>query len=160
LQYKPESLLFFQSCKSALIIELQNCKGWCRPRIRPIRFSRLPVIIKLSEGLQNIDFFNIKFCLYKTRPRSQLGGNKLKSFIQSAKANAEHDFSLFYLDQRRQASFAIAVAFCINRPLGSSGYVGLFHLRLNSLSGISVPKTKRHWPEWKILFVMIFTLKT
>jgi len=27
-------------------------------------------------------------------------------------ANAEHNFSLFYLDQRRQA----AVAFCINRP--------------------------------------------
>jgi len=27
----------------------------------------------------------------------------------------EHDFSLFYLDQRRQA--ASAVAFCINRPL-------------------------------------------
>jgi len=23
-------------------------------------------------------------------------------FIQSAKANAEHDFSLFYLDQRRK----------------------------------------------------------
>jgi len=36
-------------------------------------------------------------------------------FIQSAKANAEHDFSLIYLDQRRQA--AVAVAFCINRPL-------------------------------------------
>jgi len=30
-------------------------------------------------------------------------------------ANAEHDFSLFYLDQRRQAAFA--VAFCINRPI-------------------------------------------
>jgi len=28
---------------------------------------------------------------------------KLKSFIQSAKANAEHDFSLFYLDQRRKS---------------------------------------------------------
>jgi len=38
--------------------------------------------------------------------------NKLKSFIQSAKASAKHDFSLFYLDQRRQA----AVAFCINIP--------------------------------------------
>jgi len=34
-------------------------------------------------------------------------------FIQSTKANAEHDFSLFYLDQRRQA----AVAFYTNRPL-------------------------------------------
>jgi len=34
-------------------------------------------------------------------------------FIQSAKSNAEHDFSLFYLDQRRQAAFA----FCINKPL-------------------------------------------
>jgi len=47
--------------------------------------------------------------------RSRRNGSnktKLKSFIQSAKANAEHDFSLFYLDQRRRA----AVAFCINRP--------------------------------------------
>jgi len=35
-------------------------------------------------------------------------------FIQSAKANTEHDFSLFYLDQRHHAAFAIA--FCINRP--------------------------------------------
>jgi len=33
-------------------------------------------------------------------------------FIQSTKANAKHDFSLFYLVQRRQAAFA----FCINRP--------------------------------------------
>jgi len=32
--------------------------------------------------------------------------------MQSAKANAEHDFSLFYLDQHRQAAFA----FYINRP--------------------------------------------
>jgi len=31
-------------------------------------------------------------------------------FIQSAKANAEQDFSFFYLDQRRQAAFV--VAFC------------------------------------------------
>jgi len=38
--------------------------------------------------------------------------NKLKSLIQNA--TAENDFSLFYLDQRRQATFA--GAFCINRP--------------------------------------------
>jgi len=29
-------------------------------------------------------------------------------------SDSEHDFSLFYLDQRRQVTFA--VAFCINRP--------------------------------------------
>jgi len=33
------------------------------------------------------------------------------------KANAEHDFSLFYLDKRRQAAFVFAVSFWINRPL-------------------------------------------
>jgi len=42
---------------------------------------------------------SLKVCLYRTRSRP----------------NAEHDFSLFYLDQRCQAAFA--VAFCINRPL-------------------------------------------
>jgi len=35
--------------------------------------------------------------------------------MQSAKTNAEHDFSLFHLDQRRQDAFA--VAFCLNRSL-------------------------------------------
>jgi len=35
----------------------------------------------------------VKVCLYRTR-------HKLKSFIQNA--TAEHDFSLFYLDQRRK----------------------------------------------------------
>jgi len=37
--------------------------------------------------------------LYRTRPRlGAFAKEKLKSFIQNA--TAEHDFSLFYLDQR------------------------------------------------------------
>jgi len=51
---------------------------------------------------------------------------QLKSFIQNATANAEHDFSLFYLDQRRQAAFA----FCINRPLNGAFAALVVALRL------------------------------
>jgi len=51
----------------------------------------------------------LKVYLHRTRPRLDAAfakewskSNKLKSFIQSAKANAEHDFSLFYLNHRRK----------------------------------------------------------
>jgi len=65
---------------------------------------------------------SLKVCWYRTRTR--LGGVRegiveikqtkvvYTAFIQSAKTNAKHDFSLFYLDQRHKA----AVAFCINKP--------------------------------------------
>jgi len=43
-------------------------------------------------------------------------GNTKGLFIQSAKANSEHDFSLFYFDQRCQACINLYKPFCINRP--------------------------------------------
>jgi len=80
--------------------------------VRPTSSQRMTTV----KTAQEINC--VKVCLYRTRPR--LGGvregmvKQTKVVLQSAKAKAEHDFSLFYLDQRRQATFA--VAFCINRP--------------------------------------------
>jgi len=91
-----------QHCSSLVVSHVWNWNIW------NFIFSRLDSLRSVyTERDRDLVAFAKEWSKY----------NKLKSFIQSAKANVEHDFSLFYLDQRRQAAFAATVAFCINRPL-------------------------------------------
>jgi len=80
-----------------------------------------------------------------------MGYIKQTGFVyQSAKANAEHDFSLFYLDHRRQAAFA--VAFCINKPfyIDHDGFSKMQLSKRPNFNNLRTYRTERY--DWHFFF--------